>query len=66
MDTQEQNQTQNQTSQVKLSDLNAEQSLEVLWQLMNKANKSGVFTIDESYTSKVLFDKLANALNKKN
>lgn len=55
------NPTQTQT-QVKLNDLNAEQALEVLWQLMNKANKTGVFTIDESYTSKILFDKIANGL----
>ena len=49
-------------NQIKLNDLTPEQALEVLWQLLNKSNKTGAFSIDESYTIKVLVDKLAVAL----
>ena len=31
-------------------------------ELLNKSNKTGAFSIDESYTIKVLVDKLAVAL----
>ena len=54
MDTQTQNQTQ-----INLNDIKPEQSIQILYQLMNKANKSGAFTIDESYSIKILLEKLA-------
>jgi flagellar motor component MotA len=50
------NQTQ---TQINLNDIKPEQSIQVLYQLMNKANKAGVFTIDESYSIKILLEKLA-------
>ncbi len=49
-------------SQIKLNDLTPEQALEVLWQLLNKSNKAGAFSIDESYTIKILVDKIAIVL----
>jgi hypothetical protein len=57
MDTQTQNQTQ-----INLNDIKPEQSIQILYQLMNKANKSGAFTIDESYSIKILLEKLATEL----
>lgn len=49
---------QNQT-QINLNDIKPEQSIQLLYQLMNKANKAGVFTIDESYSIKILLEKIA-------
>jgi hypothetical protein len=51
----------NQT-QINLNDIKPEQSIQVLYQLLNKANKAGAFTIDESYSVKVLLEKLASEL----
>lgn len=51
-----------QTKNVNLNDINAQQSLEVIWTLLNKANSKGVFTLDEAYATKVLFDKVAGGL----
>ena len=50
--------TQTQT-QINLNDIKPEQSIQLLYQLMNKANKAGVFTIDESYSIKILLEKIA-------
>lgn len=51
----------NQT-QINLNDIKPEQSIQLLYQLLNKANKAGAFTIDESYSVKVLLEKLASEL----
>jgi len=56
--------TTQQGQQIKFDDLTPEQSLELVWQLLNRANKEGVYTIDESYTAKLLFDNLVAALKK--
>lgn len=49
-------------TQINLNDIKPEQSIQLLYQLLNKANKAGAFTIDESYSVKVLLEKLATEL----
>ena len=49
-------------TQINLNDIKPEQSIQLLFQLLNKANKAGVYTIDESYSIKILLEKLANEL----
>lgn len=49
----------NDQKQVNIEDMNAQQSLEALWTLMNKAATKGCFTIDESYVLKILFSKVS-------
>jgi hypothetical protein len=49
-------------TQINLNDIKPEQTLQLLFQLLNKANKAGVFTIDESYSIKILLEKLATEL----
>ena len=49
----------NEQKQVNIEDMNAHQSLEALWTLMNKAATKGCFTIDESYVLKILFSKVS-------
>ena len=49
-------------TQINLNDIKPDQAIQVLYQLLNKANKSGAFTIDESYSVKVLLEKLATEL----
>ena len=49
----------NEQKQVNIEDMNAQQSLEALWTLMNKAATKGCFTIDESYVLKILFSKVS-------
>ena len=46
-------------TQINLNDIKPEQSIQLLYQLMNKANKAGAFTIDESYSIKILLEKIA-------
>ena len=46
-------------TQFNLNDIKPEQSIQLLYQLMNKANKAGAFTIDESYSIKILLEKIA-------
>lgn len=48
---------------MKLIDLDANQSLKVIYELLNKANLKGVFCINESYIAKSLFLKVKNVLN---
>lgn len=50
--------------QVNIEDMNAQQSLEALWTLINKASTKGVFNIDESYVIKVLFSKISQEIVK--
>lgn len=52
----------NDQKQVNIEDMNAQQSLEALWTLMNKAATKGCFTIDESYVLKILFSKVSKHL----
>lgn len=51
-------------TQINLNDLNASQSMDLLFQLVNRANKTGAFTIDESYTIKILFEIIGKELSK--
>ena len=62
----EQSQTQQQQQQQKVSieDMNAQQSLEALWSLVNKSASKGVYNIDESYVIKVIFSKLSQEIAK--
>ena len=48
----------NNPTQIKLDDLSKEDIIEILWNAMNKSCKQGVFNIEESYTIKILFDRL--------
>ena len=48
---------------MKLIDLDANQSLKVIYELLNKANLKGVFCINESYIAKYLFLKVKSVLN---
>ena len=43
---------------INIEDLDVKQSLETIWNMMNKAASKGVFNIDESYILKVLFSKV--------
>lgn len=52
-------------TQINLNEIKPEQSIQVLYQLMNKANKAGAYTIDESYSIKVILEKLATELANK-
>ena len=55
---QTQQQAQQQMQQVRLQDVTPEQALDVVWQYLNRSSKAGVFTVDESYVLKVVFDVL--------
>ena len=39
--------------------------IDIIWNALNKASKQGVYTIEESYTLKVLIDRLKHELNSK-
>ena len=52
-------------NQVNIEEMNPEQSLETIWNLINKAASKGAFTIDECYILKVLFSKLNQNLSTK-
>lgn len=49
---------------IKIEDMNPEQSLEEIWNLINRAASKGAFTIDESYVIKVLFSKISHSIKK--
>mgnify|MGYP001247475634 CR=1 FL=1 len=49
---------------VNIEELTAVQSLDGIYNLVNKAASKGVFTIDESYVLKVLFNKVLKELKK--
>ena len=49
--------------QLNVEELNPSQSLETLWNLMNKAASKGIFNIDDGYIIKVCFSKLTNFIN---
>ena len=46
-----------------LADMSKHELLCVLWQALNKANTKGVFTIDEAFTLKVVYDKICKDIN---
>ena len=50
-------------NQVNIEEMNPEQSLDTIWNLINKAASKGAFTIDECYILKVLFSKLNQNLS---
>ena len=60
----EQTQTQSQQQKINIEDMNAQQSLEALWGLVNKSASKGVYNIDESYVIKVIFSKLSQEIAK--
>ena len=45
---------------VNLANITADDSLNLIWNALNKASNQGVFTIDESYVIKVAHNKLKN------
>lgn len=49
------NTTENQKN---LDEMSNKEVLDVLWNALNKANSKGVFSIDEAFTLKVLYDRL--------
>lgn len=48
--------------QMNLADMNALQSLNLLYNLVNRAVTKGAFNLDESYVLKVAFEKIAGSL----
>lgn len=47
---------------INIEDLDVKQSLETIWNMMNKAASKGVFNIDESYILKILFSKVSKSI----
>lgn len=43
---------------INIEQLSTEQSLDAIWNFINKAASKGAFTIDESYIIKILFSKV--------
>ena len=52
------NSTNNTENQKNLNEMTNTEVLDVLWNALNKANSKGVFSIDEAFTLKVLYDRL--------
>ena len=50
---------------VNIEELNSKQSLDAIWTMLNKAASKGVFSIDESYVLKILFNKVLKEINDK-
>ena len=42
----------------KLDNITKKEILEYIWSALNKANTKGVYTINEAFTLKLLYDKL--------
>ena len=57
------NNTQEKT--VNLANLTVDDSMNLIWNALNKANSQGVFTIDESYVIKVAHNKLKTTVSSK-
>ena len=51
---------------VNIEDMTAKQSLDAIYNLVNRAASKGVFNIDESYVLKVLFTKVLKGLKEEN
>ena len=47
---------------INIEDMDVKQSLEAIWNMMNRAASKGAFTIDESYILKVLFSKVSKSI----
>jgi len=54
------------SEKIDIDSLTPLQSIEVIFNMMNRAATKGVFNIDESYVLKVLFNKVTLELNKSN
>ena len=54
MDSPQQNNKENKP----LTEMTKKELLEILWQALNKANSKGVFTINEAFSIKLIYDKL--------
>lgn len=50
--------TENNKDNKNLENITNKEILDYLWSALNKANTKGVFTIDEAFTLKILYDKL--------
>jgi len=48
--------------QLNLADMNALQSLDLIYNLVNRAVTKGAFNLDESYVLKVAFEKISLSL----
>ena len=51
---------------VNLANLTSDDSLNLLWNALNKASNQGVFTIDESYVIKVAHNKIKSSITVQN
>jgi len=49
---------ESEVTQKKLEDLSRDDIYDIIWNAVNKASKQGVYNIDESYTIKIVFDRL--------
>ena len=49
---------------INIEDMSAVQSLDAIYNMVNKAASKGAFNIDESYVLKVLFTKVLQELKK--
>ena len=47
----------------KIEDMTNIEVCDLIWNALNKATLKGVYTIDEAFILKVLFDKLKNNVN---
>jgi hypothetical protein len=54
-----------QSNQIRPQDATPEQAADFVLQALHKANKAGVFNLDESYALKVLYDIILKGLTKK-
>ena len=50
---------------VNIEDMTCEQSLDAIWNMVNKAATKGAFNIDESYVLKILFTKVLKEIKDK-
>ena len=51
---------------VNLANLTTNDSLNLIWNALNKASNQGVFTIDESYVIKVAHNKIKSTMTVEN
>ena len=62
MDTKTQSVENNTEKTVNLANMTLDDSMNLIWNALNKANSQGVFTIDESYVIKVAHNKVKTSL----
>ena len=53
---------ENNEKTVNLANMTLDDSMNLIWNALNKANSQGVFTIDESYVIKVAHNKVKTSL----